>query len=323
VRRPYFFELLVLANLALVAMIAHESLFLVGGVLRTVSGLVLAIGTQALLGIGVRLLIAFARRDRRYLRRIRQRRWMLDLVRLVIANALMIFGYGWLKLSVPLLRGANYDAALWELDRIFFLGVSPSEFFLNLFAGAGVLPAVDWSYANIFYASLLVAMAFFLSHRSSGIRIAFANGNTALWVAGVWLYFLVPSLGPAYRFPEIWFQHSAGLPITQNLQAILMRNWQTVLRSWEAGQLTGRVSLALGIAAFPSLHVAFQTYAFFWMRRLWLSGQIVFAVFALVIFLGSMITGWHYLVDGLAGLVMAFLAYRVAIRPVSRLFFRA
>jgi hypothetical protein len=321
--RPYFFELLVLANLAVIAGFAHASVFLLGDVTKTFLTLLLGIGTQAVAGIVVRAIIGIARGDRAYLRRIRRRAWITDTLRLIAGSALMIFTYGWLKLIVPLFRASNFDGALFELDRVIGVGLSPSIFLLDLFGGAGVLHVIDWCYANIFYASLFIAMAFFLSHPSRRIRIAFMNGNTALWVSGAWLYFLVPSLGPAYRFPDLWLERGQSLRITQNLQALLMRNWQTVLRSWDAGRITGPISLAFGIAAFPSLHVAFQTYVFFWMRRLWTSGQVVFATFALTIFLGSMITGWHYLIDGLAGIAMAYLCYRLAIRPARRLFLQA
>jgi PAP2 superfamily protein len=311
----------VLANLLALALFAHASLFLLGDTLRVFGALFAAIAVQAFIGIAVRALIGVVRGDRAYLRRIRRRAWMLDTLRLVFFSALMIFTYGWLKLIVPLYRAANYDAALWELDRILAFGVSPTVFLLDLFRGTA-LRAIDWSYANIFYTSMLVATIFFLSHPSRRIRIAFANGNVALWLTGAWLYFAIPSLGPAYRFPDIWFAHASSLAITQNLQTLLMHNWQSVLRAWHH-EPHGPISLALGIGAFPSLHVAFQTYVFFWMRRLWLSGQVLFAVFAFVIFIGSMITGWHYLADGIAGVLMAYVAYRIAIRSCGRLFLQA
>ena len=42
------------------------------------------------------------------------------------------------------------------------------------------------------------------------------------------------------------------------------------------------MSVVYGIAAFPSMHVAFQTFVFLWMRRLWIYGQLVFGVFLLM-----------------------------------------
>jgi len=71
----------------------------------------------------------------------------------------------------------------------------------------------------------------------------------------------------------------------------------------------------LGIAAFPSLHVAFEFLVWLWLRRVWRAGAMLFAIFTVLIFLGSVVTGWHYLIDALAGLALAFVAYAaVAIR---------
>ena len=147
----------------------------------------------------------------------------------------------------------------------------------------------------------------------SRVRLAFAAGNMFMWLAGAWLYLLIPSLGPAYRFPEIWFAHTENLGRTQFLQAMLMKNYQNLLRIW-SGEPAGPVRVLFGIGAFPSLHVAFQTLVFLWMRRLWMSGQLLFGIFLVLIFLGSIVTGWHYLLDSIAGLVLAGIAFAGSMR---------
>lgn len=312
-RRVYFFELFTLAHLALVALLAHESFFLIRNPAGTLISLVISVAAQAVIGVLIRVAVAAVRKEKAYLRRIRRRAWIVETLRLIASGALLVVGYGWLKLVVPLYHARNFDAALWDLDQLLFFGFAPAVFFLDLFGTTGALRVVDWTYAYIFYASTIVAGAYFLSHPSSRIRVAFANGNAVLWVAGAWLYFAVPSLGPAYRFPDIWLAHSEALRRTQELQALLMRNWQNVFRAWN-GEPHGPISIAFGIGAFPSLHVAFQTYVFLWMRRLWISGEVLFGIFVFVIFLGSMITGWHYLVDGLAGLLLAYVCFRASFR---------
>jgi hypothetical protein len=192
-----------------------------------------------------------------------------------------------------------------------FFGVAPTTFLLDVFGVPSFLRVIDWAYANIFFVSASIAFAWALSHPERRIRVAFANGNALLWICGGWLYLLVPSLGPALRFPEVWFAHSEALRLTQGLQAILMRNYQNVIRAWHGAAVTEPIRIVFGIGAFPSLHVAFQMYVFLWTRRVWRTGQVLFGVFAFTIFLGSMITGWHYLIDSLFGLGMAYLAYRI------------
>jgi hypothetical protein len=229
-------------------------------------------------------------------------------VRLIVFTGVATISYAWLKLVIPIYHPRLFDQVLWDLDQVLCFGLSPNIFLLDLLNNRLILRAVDLTYAWIFFASITLALAYFLSHPSRRIRVAFANGNVALWVIGVWLYFLVPSLGPAYRFPDIWFAHADALQRTQQLQALLMRNYQNVLRA-VSGQPFNPVRLLLGIAAFPSLHVGFQTFVFLWMRRLWPAGEVLFGIFAATIFLGSVVTGWHYLIDALAGVALAFACF--------------
>jgi hypothetical protein len=311
VKRPYFFEIFAVANLIAIAICAYASLRIVGSPLRHLLVFATGLGVQALVGILVRSAVALARRDRSYFYVIHSRAWIVDTLRMIVFGALVIVVYGWIKLVVPIYHPRLFDPELWELDRVLLFGAAPTTFLLDLFGARWFLSVIDWSYANIFFASAAIAYAWVLSHPERRIRIAFANGNALLWITGGWLYMLLPSLGPAFRFPEVWFAHAETLRITQGLQAVLMRNYQNVLRAWNGEAITEPIRIVFGIGAFPSLHVAFQAYVFFWARRVWRGGQIVFGIFAFVIFLGSMITGWHYLIDSLAGLLMAYVAYRV------------
>lgn len=307
-RRPYFFEIFVAANLVAIALLAYETLPMLGSPLKIAGGLLLSTTAYAVLGVAVRSVVALARRRRDYFHVVRSRAWLIDTARLIVAGALVTFTYGWIKLVVPVYRPTLYDQALWDLDQQLFLGAAPTILFLDLFGNRAVLRAVDWSYANIFLASTIIAFAYFLSEPSRRIRVAFSNGYALLWIAGAWLYMLVPSLGPAYRFPEIWMPHGDALRITQYFQSLLMRNYRNVLAA-AAGEARGGTSIILGIGAFPSLHVAAQMYVFLWMRRLWTSGEVLFGIFVVVIFLGSMVTGWHYFIDGVAGAALALGCY--------------
>lgn len=312
-RRLYFFELFVAVNLGLVVLLGMRSLPLLGSPLRILVGLLISILGQTLLGVAVRSVVALIRGERGYFRILRSRAWLLDTARLMAGWALVIFTYGWIKLAVPAYHATLFDQAFWDLDQVLFFGLSPTVFLLDLFASPQLLRLVDWSYANIFFASTLLAGAYFFSAPSRRVRTAFMNGYVVLWITGSWLYLLVPSLGPAYRFPDIWMVHGPSLRTTQTFQALLMRNYQNVLRA-VSGQPAGAIQIAFGIGAFPSLHVAFQTFVFCWMRRLWTAGQVLFGVFVLVIFLGSMITGWHYFVDALAGLLLGWACYAIFAR---------
>jgi membrane-associated phospholipid phosphatase len=228
-------------------------------------------------------------------------------VRLILFVTLAIHVYAWIKLTIPILHPHLFDQQLWDLDRTISFGLSPTIFFLSIFSNGAALRFVDFTYAYVFVASINIAFIYFLSSPSRRVRVAFNDGNTLLWITSAWIYVLVPSLGPAYRFPQVWLEYAPLLSHTQFLQSMLMTNYQLVLRQVNSPEHP--ISILLGIAAFPSMHVAFQTYVFLWMRRLWKYGGIVFGLFTLFIFIGSVVTGWHYLIDSIAGLVLASITY--------------
>ena len=305
--RPYFFELFTLINFAIISFFTMQRGFdALSTMVQSVRASWAAIAGEVLLGIAIRTAVAARRGDwRDYVRRIGTAGWATDTLRLLFFTILMVHTYGWIKLTVPVFHPRLFDRELWNLDQHLLLGYSPTVFLLTIFRP--ILRAFDWSYANIFFASIVIAFSYFLSAPERRLRVGFANGNSAMWIIGAWLYLALPSIGPAYHFPDIWFEYGSLLPVTQHFQQMLMRNYLSMMRLAAGGNEP--IVIIFGVAAFPSLHVAFQTYTFLWMRKLWRHGEIVFGIFLLVIFLGSMVTGWHYLIDGLAGIALAALCY--------------
>ena len=302
-RRPYFFEVFIAANFILIqALLWRITRAPLLTLMKMFAILLPAFAVQTLIGVAIRYAIS----RRAYLDSIRSRDWLADTVRLIIFGVLSVQTYGWIKLAIPLLHHRLFDRELWDIDAALFFGYSPNLFFLTMFSR--ILPFFDWTYANVFIASINIASIFFFSHPDRRIRIGFMNSTALMWIVGSWLYVLVPSLGPAYRFPEIWLPLATMLSQTQQLQRILMTNYQNLLRNQA-------VNVFLGIAAFPSLHVAFEFLVWLWLRRIWRLGAILFAIFTVIILLGSIVTGWHYLIDAIAGLALAFASYAaVAIR---------
>ncbi|GAC1433672.1 MAG: hypothetical protein NVSMB68_06230 [Thermoanaerobaculia bacterium] len=308
---PYSYEVVTLVNLAVITWLSGS--IVLTSLPATLASFVPTLGGYALIGVAVRAIVAWRRHElRAYVRIVRSAGWLVDSLRLVLFGSLMVHTYFWIKLVVPLLHPRLFDQEMWNIDQRMFLGLSPNILFLNVFANGVVLQVIDWSYARIFFVSMSVGFMFFLSSPSRRLRAAFSSGNTILWLAGAWLYMLFPSVGPAFRFPDVWLPYAYGLDLTQHFQALLMKNYQAVLRLPRGGSISD-VQLMLGIAAFPSLHVGFQAFAFLWMRRLWIYGEIVFGIFALVILIGSVVTGWHYLIDGIGGIVLAIVSYKTAV----------
>jgi hypothetical protein len=305
-RRPYVFEIVVLLNVAWVFRITFDN------ALATLPTLMLGIcGPAVIMAAGcilVRCLIAWRRGNlRHYAAILRSRAWLTDSFRILISLGLLATAYAWIKLLVPVLHPHLFDQALFDLDRKLCFGIAPTVFVLNLFSDPHFLHFIDQAYVKLFFGGIFLSYGIIFSAPSRRVRVTYMTSTALMWITGAWLYMLIPSLGPAYGFADIWLPYSRDLYITHNVQATLMRNYRAVHELAAGGHAD--VSAILGIAAFPSLHVAAQTLVAIWLRRIWPAGQLLFGVAAFVVFIGSMITGWHYLVDGLAGFALAAGAY--------------
>lgn len=312
--RPHFFEVFTVVNFLLLLFLLRQvtatPFWTLADVTPSLAGVFLL---QALIGAGIRL--AFAARKgtlRELLAVYRSRQWISDTLRLTVFTALWMHTYGWIKLMIPALHPRLFDQQLWNLDRAICFGYSPNLFLLTIFSAPPLLRTIDWTYAYVFFTSLNIAVIFFASAPERRLRIAFMNSTVLLWLAGAWLYVAVPSLGPAYRFPEVWLPLTALLDRTQTFQRLLMSNYDAVLATLHGAHVP--INILFGVAAFPSLHVGFQTLLFLWMRRLTNWGGLVFGIFAGFIFIGSIVTGWHYMIDGVAGAVLAYGCYAAAQR---------
>jgi hypothetical protein len=312
--RPYFFEVCTVLNFAVLFFaypaIARMTLDTFPAV---VGPFVISFVVQTLIGMGFRLAWAKRRGTLGELLAIyRTRDWIADTLRMAVFSGLWVHAYSWIKLTTPILHPRLFDQQLWNFDRAIAFGYSPSLFLLTLFSSPPMMRFIDSTYATILVPALSIVPAFFASAPERRLRIAFMNSNTLLWIGGAWLYVAVPALGPAYRFPEVWLPLASMLPRTQLLQRLLMTNYRAVQISMRARPQP--INVFFGVAAFPSLHVGFQVLAFLWMRRITRWGATFFGLLALFTFIGSIVTGWHYLVDGLAGALLAWGCYTAAQR---------
>jgi len=309
-RTPYFFEVFLALNTAFVFWMAGAEA--VSTMWHSIVGVAGIATVAASVALAVRFFVAWRQhRARRLLRIVTSRKWLIDSVRIFIGLSMLGISYAWIKLLVPVLHPHVYDQELFALDQKLCFGISPSIFFLQLFSNPRFLRLIDAAYIQFFIAGIVISFGVFFSSPRRRIRIAFMTSSALMWLIGAWTYVLIPSLGPAYRFPEVWFPYAQYLKWTQATQAALMRNYVNLLRM--AHGQPGKIFLDLGIAAFPSLHVATQSLVAIWFSRVWRAGTILFAGAAFFVFIGSMITGWHYLVDGIAGVALAYISYATSL----------
>ena len=279
----------------------------------TVPPLLPVMGKYFLIGIGLFFVYTLASRrsPRAYLKEIATVRWLVLSLRLWVAIIIFNYTYFWLKVCVPLVNDSLWDAALARLDVALHFGYSPS-IVLTTAARGSLLGWIDVWY-GLWLPSVSLTIAFFCAHPKAVVRRQFVLSCVLIWGLGAWLYVALPALGPAYAFHDLWVETLAKMPAAAQGQQMLWENYQTILRGIQSGQLH-QFNPTRGIAAMPSLHVGGHWLFMLWMHRYARPLFIPFAVATFVTFLGSIITGWHYAVDGYVGILIAQLAYWAALR---------
>jgi hypothetical protein len=246
---------------------------------------------------------------RDYLRAVATRRWLAGWLRLWLAVTATIYAYLWLKTSVPLVRHELFDLELFRLDRWLHFGVSPTILAVEAANGTLLPELLDRWYA-LFLVTVQLGFAYVTAGTDEASRRSFVGASALLWIAGAWLYVAVPALGPCYALPELREPIRDEMPRAVGAQDYLFRHYGRMVQS--PGRFLASFNPSLGVAALPSLHVGAHWLLALWARR---HARRLFLPLALatgLTFLGSVVSTWHYAVDGYAGALLAWLAWRVA-----------
>lgn len=194
------------------------------------------------------------------------------------------------------------DRMLWQWDRWLFLGHSPAVLLHDLL-GQHVAAWVLMAWYETFPTLVVVAFpaAVVLARRVRDAYVAIA-ALVWVWILGTASYYAIPSLGPFDYAPEDF----AGLPhmMIQDTQARYMAARGYLLAHPQAADAFAQVS------AFASLHVGVTAViaGIAWWHRLRRTTAVL-TVFLLGTMVATVYLGWHFVVDDLAGLAIAALAW--------------
>jgi membrane-associated phospholipid phosphatase len=191
------------------------------------------------------------------------------------------------------------DTMLLEWDRWLFLGHSPSVLVHDLLGNhyaAYALMFVYESFSTMVILVIAAPLAFVDRIRDAWVAIA---SGVWVWILGTVSYYAIPSLGPFWSAPKEF----ARLPHTmiQDTQARYLAQRADLLVNPQHGDAFAQIS------AFASLHVAVTAVIlllarYYGLRRIsqaltvFLAGTIVATVYL----------GWHFFVDDIAGLAIAY-----------------
>lgn len=284
--------------------------------LGALSSFALVVAGYVVAGVLLRSLRAGRHSPRRVLIRLRavlKPASLLDFARFFFFVSLTSYAYSWLKVTLPLLRpDVLFDDVLFRIETAIHFGVNPGRLLQGLFPYPVLWRALDIWYGTFIFA-VLAGIGWFASVLSRRARARFATGFSILWVAGSWLYFAVPALGPCYLLKDDYLEVRRSMPMQSAVMDGLFAHYGRV-RTLPRHPEGVDVSVHLGIAAMPSLHVAALAFFAILARRRSHVLFVVFAVATAVTFFAAVVSGWHYAIDGYAGLLLAWISARLGER---------
>ena len=213
----------------------------------------------------------------------------------------------WLKVMLPLTVGFWADPMLARADAALFLGAEPWRLAHALLWWAdSFIDRAYVSWAPVKFA-LLVGLVLAPETRAKAVALIsyFLYGAIS-----VTLQYAMPSAGPVFYEAVGHGLRFADLPIAPWVSTEVSYLWSGYL---SAGGKPGG-----GISAMPSVHVAASLWIALVIRaftpRLQAFGWAYFGL----ILVGSVYLGWHYALDGIAGVIIALAAWRLAQALVAR-----
>jgi hypothetical protein len=205
-----------------------------------------------------------------------------------------------IKSLLPNLVPFQHDRFLADLD-LWIHGVDPWRIF-DAVRSERLTIVVERLYSQLWGVFLLGFTAVtMMAPGLRAVRSRFAWTYLLSWVLlGNIAALLGMSAGPCY------FEFITGdprfKPLTDHLAQSGGMASQTMAALWVSYQ-NDQVTLASGISAFPSMHLAMATLFMLTAMSVSRLMGIIFALYLVVVMCGSVYLGWHYAVDGYFSIV--------------------
>ena len=210
-----------------------------------------------------------------------------------------------LKSFIFLINPRTWDLKLSAWDQALHFGISPSRFLVALFRNPIFLHGLDIAYSAAYYFFIVGTTAACFALLSHRMRFVLGSSYMLLWMFGAILYLAFPSWGPVFVFSNDFRSPLAHMPITRSIQHQLFLEISSLVND----PLGRRIVRFGSVAAFPSLHVGevlLLALASRAISKRWFVWNVVFLA---LIVIGSVVSGYHYLIDAYGGVAIALLSW--------------
>ncbi len=207
-----------------------------------------------------------------------------------------------IKSYLPLLReDVLFDHDMLQLDHFLMLGNNPAPILhqiLGTTVTAEILATAYLSYLPLIPITLGLVLTW---SRNSSLGAWYATALSLNWVLGTISYYILPTLGPAFFQPSMFFD-------LQDSSVTALQN--ALFRNGAAFKADPTGNDIYGIAGFASLHVSVVVTACLFFSRTGqrLAIRIAGYIFLLLTVLATVYFGWHYIADDVAGALIGWMA---------------
>jgi hypothetical protein len=231
------------------------------------------------------------------------------------------------KQTIPFIHPFNWDYSLMRMDYVLHFGHHPWILLKPILSVPTLVRIIDVIYTTWFYL-LFVSCLWMGWTTRRHLRLCYLISTLLVWIIiGSGFGTILSSAGPCYYSKVVSATDDPYAPQIRRLSEISELRIQNNQKSldatynqaglWES-KVSGTWNSFGGISAMPSIHLAMATLFAclgFEFRR-WLGWLLV--CYTALIFIGSIVLGWHYAVDGYAGIILTsliWLSVKQFVRP--------
>ena len=222
-----------------------------------------------------------------------------------------------MKSIIPILHPYDWDTTFAQLDAWLHFGTQPWQWLAPLLLNGPIVSIITVIYTGIWFLACFGTLTYAaLDINRPQARMQFILSYFACWsIMGTFAAIIFSSVGPVY-FQHFGTPSNLYQPLTEQLRLLDAQGWFTPVFAidlvWNASQSKNIAMSGLGISAMPSLHVAMGCLIYLYARTFGPIARLISGAFFGMIFVGSVLLGWHYAIDSYAAIFGTVIIWKAA-----------
>jgi membrane-associated phospholipid phosphatase len=217
---------------------------------------------------------------------------------------LALVAYLNLKPAIPIMNPDLNDAILWNQDQ-WISGFGAVYHAIFEFNRPWLTRMLDDIYFQVFN---LVGLTLAVLYQTPPLFWRFSAALPLSFVLSLPVSIMVPSLGPAFFRPEL-FSFTKGTASARVMAAL----WDQY-QAFKVDPVHTPVQVGNGIVAMPSLHITMVFLSVVFLQKAVPRLKGVLWGFLVLFFVSTVYLGWHYILDGLAGILLGWVVLSICKR---------